>query len=204
MPEGSRNPISRALYMGIFTVMKLTAIALVLFIVTAVTQAGIDATQLVVAARSQIGITVGYDPAYRKLAYPNGDVPLETGVCYDVIIRALRKPGIDLQRLVHEDMKANFARYPKNWGLKKPDPNIDHRRVPNLACYFQRQGWSVPISTNASEYLPGYIVTWDLSNGLSHIGLVSDRRTANGTPLIIHNIGMGAREEEVLFRFKIT
>lgn len=180
------------------------AVLLVLATLAAGAQAGINATQLVADARSQVGVTVGYDPAYRKLAYPNGDVPLETGVCCDVIIRALRKQGIDLQRLVHEDMKANFARYPRNWGLKKPDPNIDHRRVPNLACYFTRHGWSINVSTNAAEYLPGHIVTWDLGNALSHIGLVSDRRTANGMPLIIHNIGHGAREEDVLFRSKIT
>lgn len=179
-------------------------ITLVLLSIAAGAQAGIDATQLVVAARSQVGVTVGYDPAYRKLAYPNGDVPIETGVCCDVVIRALRKQGVDLQRLVHEDMKANFARYPKNWGLKRPDPNIDHRRVPNLTCYFIRQGWALTVSTNAAVYLPGHIVTWDLGNGLSHIGILSDQRTANGTPLIIHNIGQGAREEDILFRFRIT
>ena len=183
---------------------KWMAIAVLLLSIAAGAQASIDATQLVTAARSQVGVTVGYDPSYRKLPYPNGDVPIETGVCCDVIIRALRKQGVDLQRLVHEDMKANFARYPRNWGLKKPDPNIDHRRVPNLACYFTRHGWSLNVSTNASEYLPGDIVTWDLGNGLSHIGIVSDRGTTNGMPLIIHNIGHGAREEDILFRFKLT
>lgn len=168
------------------------------------TAVGFDATQLVVAARSQIGITVGYDPSYRKLSYPGGDVPMETGVCCDVVIRALRAQGVDLQQLVHEDMKGNFARYPKNWGLKKPDANIDHRRVPNLACYFGRQGWSVPASTNAAAYRPGDIVTWDLGKGVTHIGIVSDRRTTRGIPLVIHNIGNGAREEDILFAFKVT
>lgn len=166
--------------------------------------AGVDATQLVAAARSQIGITQGYDPAYRKLSYPGGDVPLETGVCCDVVIRALRKQGVDLQQLVHQDMKSNFSKYPKNWGLKKPDSNIDHRRVPNLACYFSRQGWSVPVSDAAASYLPGDIITWNLGGGLTHIGIVSDRQAAGGRPLIIHNIGSGTKEEDVLFSFTIT
>jgi uncharacterized protein len=101
-------------------------------------------------------------------------------------------------------MKANFARYPKNWGLKVPDANIDHRRVPNLACYFRRKGWATVASTNAAAYRPGDIVTWNLGNGLVHIGIVSDRRTTTGIPLIIHNIGRGTQEEDVLFKFAIT
>ena len=185
--------------MKTWVVMTIGALAL-----AAGARAGVDATQLVAAARSQVGVTVGYDPAYRKLAYPGGDVPPKTGVCCDVVVRALRKQGIDLQRLVHDDMKGNFADYPKNWGLKAPDANIDHRRVPNLACYFGRQGWALPVSTNAAAYRPGDIVTWDLGNGLAHIGIVSDRRTAGGTPLVIHNIGGGAKEEDILFSFAIT
>ena len=181
----------------------------ILFVITGLALArgalaGLDATQLVATARVQIGVTVGYDPVYRKLSYPGGDVPLETGVCCDVVIRALRKQGFDLQQLVHEDMKGHFARYPKNWGLKAPDANIDHRRVPNLACYFSRQGWSVPVSPMAADYRPGDIVTWDLGHGLTHIGLVSDRQTDKGTPRVIHNIGAGAREEDLLFNFTIT
>ena len=182
----------------------LAAIVIAGLAVAGRTAAGIDATQLVAAARSQIGVTVGYDPAYRRLSYPGGDVPMETGVCCDVVIRALRPQGMDLQRLVHEDMKGNFDRYPKSWGLKKPDSNIDHRRVPNLACYFARQGWSVPVSTNAAAYRPGDIVTWDLGKGVTHIGIVSDRRTTGGTPLVVHNIGNGAREEDILFAFTVT
>jgi uncharacterized protein len=172
--------------------------------VAGIATAGFDATQLVAVARSQIGVTVGYDPAYRKLSYPAGDVPLETGVCCDVVIRALRKQGLDLQRLVHDDMRSQFASYPKNWGLKAPDANIDHRRVPNLACYFSRQGWSVTVSSHAADYRPGDIVTWNLGNGLTHIGIVSDRRTASGTPLMIHNIGNGTQEEDLLFKYAIT
>jgi uncharacterized protein len=183
------------------TVISMVALGLA---TASLAMAGIDATQLVAMARAQIGVTVGYDPAYRKLPYPGGDVPIETGVCCDVVIRALRKQGVDLQRLVHEDMKGNFARYPRNWGLKAPDPNIDHRRVPNLACYFSRQGWSIAASTNAAAYRPGDIVTWNLGNGLTHIGIVSDKHAAKGTPLVVHNIGRGAREEDILFKFTIT
>lgn len=167
-------------------------------------RAEVDPAKLVADARAQVGVTVGYDPAYRKLAYPGGDVPMETGVCCDVVIRALRKQGMDLQKLVHEDMKVNFAKYPQNWGLKKPDPNIDHRRVPNLRRYFERQGWAVGVSTNAAAYRPGDIVSWDLGRGLTHIGIVSDRKSASGTPLTVHNIGRGAREEDVLSAYPLT
>lgn len=157
------------------------------------------------AARAQVGITTGYDPAYRRLDYPGGDVPAGTGVCCDVVVRALRKAhGFDLQKEVHEDMRAHFAAYPKNWGLKKPDASIDHRRVPNLQTFFHRRGWSVAIAKSAAAYRPGDIVTWDLSNGLAHIGVVSDRQSAAGTPLVIHNIGRGAQEEDVLFSWEIT
>ncbi len=156
-------------------------------------------------ARAQIGVTVSYDPEYRKLDYPNGDVPQETGVCTDVVIRAFRKMGFDLQKLVHEDMAANFKKYPAQWGLKKPDKNIDHRRVPNLQTYFKRQGWDLPITDKASDYLPGDIVTWFLSgNSVPHIGIVSDKSSLLGTPLIIHNIGGGTQEHDCLFRYKIT
>ena len=157
------------------------------------------------AARAQVGITTGYDPAYRRLDYPGGDVPAGTGVCCDVVVRALRSAhGFDLQKEVHEDMRAHFAAYPKKWGLKKPDSNIDHRRVPNLQAFFQRRGWSVAVAKSAAAYRPGDIVTWDLGNGLVHIGVVSDRQAASGTPLVVHNIGRGAQEEDVLFSWEIT
>jgi uncharacterized protein len=157
------------------------------------------------AARAQVGVTTGYDPAYRRLAYPGGDVPTSTGVCCDVVVRSLRTAGgLDLQKEIHEDMRANFAAYPKKWGLRKPDANIDHRRVPNLQTFFSRRGWSLAIGTSAADFQAGDIVTWDLGNGLAHIGVVSDRRTPGGTPLVIHNIGRGAQEEDVLFAWNIT
>lgn len=166
--------------------------------------AGFDATQFVASARAQIGVTTGYDGAYRKLTYPGGDVPRETGVCCDVVVRALREQKMDLQQLVHEDMERSFNAYPQNWGLKKPDPNIDHRRVPNLACYFRRMGWALDPSAARADCLPGDIVTWKLANGLPHIGIVSDKKTPAGDPLAIHNIGGGTQEEDVLFRLTIT
>ena len=157
------------------------------------------APPVVRAARSQIGRTVRYDPAYTALDYPMGDVPIVKGVCTDVVIRALRQQGIDLQQLVHQDMKANFSAYPNRWGLKRPDPNIDHRRVPNLEVYFTRHGWAVQ-----DGYRAGDIVTWRLAgSGLPHIGIVSDRKQGD-TPLIIHNIGAGTREEDILFRHEIA
>jgi len=161
--------------------------------------------QLIAAAKEQIGVTLLYDPAYRKLAYPLGDVPPERGVCTDVVIRALRRVDIDLQERVHRDMKANWRAYPHpNWGLKRPDPNIDHRRVPNLAVFFTRHGQSLPVSKAAGDYAPGDIVTWTVPPGVPHIGLVADVRTPQGTPLVIHNIGEGTRMEDRLFAFPIT
>ena len=162
-------------------------------------------TDLAAAARKQVGVTVGYDSAYRKLAYPNGDVPRESGVCTDVIIRALRDARkIDLQKLVHEDMKTSFSKYPQMWGLKAPDANIDHRRVPNLQCYFKRKGYALPVSKNAADYKPGDIVTVMVGGKLPHIMIVSDKKTAAGVPLAIHNIGSGTQEEDVLFAYPLT
>lgn len=164
----------------------------------------IDTQRLVQDSRRQVGVTLGYDPVYRQLAYPGGDVPLSTGVCTDVVIRALREQGLDLQRSVHQDMRAHFGSYPKNWGLKRPDRNIDHRRVPNLMTWFSRQGMALGVSQQVADYRAGDIVTWDLGRGLSHIGLVSDRHSAGGVPLILHNIGAGAQEEDILFAYRIT
>jgi len=164
----------------------------------------LQADALVTAAREQVGVTLSYDPAYRRLSYPNGDVPLNTGVCTDVIIRALRQQGLDLQQAVHQDMRANFRLYPKNWGLSRPDSNIDHRRVPNLMTWFKRQGWALPLGQDAEGYRSGDIVTWDLGGGLTHIGIISDRQTSSGVPLVLHNIGRGTQEEDILFSFKIT
>jgi len=160
---------------------------------------------LVAAARKQIGVTVAYDPAYVRLPYPGGDVPASRGVCTDVVIRALRIQRIDLQQRVHEDMRAHFAKYPQKWGLRGPDSNIDHRRVPNLQTWFERQGWSLPVTSRAADYRAGDLVTWMLPGNLPHIGIVSDRRAMlGGTPLIIHNIGRGTREEDILFDHRIT
>lgn len=168
-------------------------------------QAAADNVPVVTAARAQIGVTTGYDPAYRKLDYPGGDVPESTGVCCDVVIRALRKSHeLDLQKLVHEDMKANFAVYPKNWGLKKTDRNIDHRRVPNLQTFFKRKGWSLPVTQQAADYQPGDLVTCMLPGNLPHIMVVSDKTSGAGRPMVIHNIGSGAKEEDRLFDFTLT
>jgi len=159
---------------------------------------------LVDAARQQIGVTKCDDGRYVTLAYPGGDVPMERGVCTDVIVRAYRQFGIDLQQLIHEDMRRNGSVYPKLWKLTRPDPNIDHRRVPNLARFFTRQGQSMPAGTEPDAYLPGDLVTWRLPAGIPHIGIVSDRRSETGTPLVIHNIGSGAVEDNILLAFPIT
>jgi uncharacterized protein len=162
------------------------------------------ALDLVAAARAQVGVTLIYDPSYQQIAYPMGDVPMERGVCSDVVIRAFRAAGIDLQQELHRDMKRHFAAYPKNWGLAKPDSNIDHRRVPNLATWFTRQGYDLPVSEDAAAYQAGDIVTWILGGGQPHIGIVSDRRSEDGArPLVIHNIGWGAREDDALFEYRI-
>lgn len=147
---------------------------------------------------------VRYDPAYVQIAYPNGDVPADRGVCTDVIIRAYRKLGIDLQKEVHEDMKANFSKYPKNWGISTTDKNIDHRRVPNLMTFFTRHGTVKTISQDAKDYFPGDIVCWNLGGGITHIGIVSSKKASNGQKyLIIHNIGAGQVLEDFLFKYKI-
>lgn len=148
---------------------------------------------------------VTYDPSYFRLDYPNGDVPSDKGVCTDVIIRAYRKLGIDLQKEVHEDMKSNFPAYPKNWGLASTDRNIDHRRVPNLMRFFERHGTVLPKSKKTSDYKAGDIVTWNLGGGLTHIGIVVNKRSMDGLrPMIVHNIGAGQVLEDCLFRYTIT
>ena len=156
-------------------------------------------SQLVGAARSQVGKTVQYNPAYKSISYPNGDVPIQEGVCTDVIIRAFRSLGIDLQKLVHEDMQKNWSQYPKLWGLKKTDKNIDHRRVPNLAKFFT----NIKMTIDPENYLPGDIVIWDLGSGVLHIGILSDHCEA-GTQLVLHNISSGVKEEDILHTFKIV
>lgn len=164
------------------------------------------AGRLVAAARRQVGVTLTYDAAYSKLDYPGGDVPRERGVCTDVIVRAYRDAlGIDLQVLVHEDMRKAFSAYPALWGLKKTDRNIDHRRVPNLQAFFKRAGAAQAISEAGADYRPGDIVSQMLPGNLPHIGIVADERTTDGSrPLVVHNIGAGARLEDVLFAYPIT
>lgn len=163
-----------------------------------------QAQAVVAAARAQVGKTTLYDPAYVRLGYPGGDVPLERGVCTDVVIRAFRALGVDLQQLVHDDMKSAFRAYPQQWGLARPDPNIDHRRVPNLMTFFRRRGKELPHGNDATFYEPGDVVAWRLPNGLLHIGVVADTRTSDGSrPLLVHNIGAGARLEDVLFAYEI-
>ena len=148
--------------------------------------------------------SVTYDPTYYKLTYPNGDVPASKGVCTDVVIRAYRKLGIDLQNVVHEDMKTNFSNYPKSWNLSQPDANIDHRRVPNLMTFFTRNGKTKPITSNSKDFLPGDIVCWNLGGSIPHIGIVVKQKSRDGLrPLVVHNIGAGQVLEDCLFRFKI-
>ncbi len=148
--------------------------------------------------------TVSYDPTYFTIAYPNGDVPQGKGVCTDVVIRAYRKLGIDLQKEVHEDMKKNFSLYPKTWGLKGCDKNIDHRRVPNLMVFFKRFGKVKPMSTKAEDYAVGDLVCWNLGGGITHIGIVVNKKSADGKRnLIVHNIGGGQVLADCLFDYKI-
>ncbi|HEX8353336.1 MAG TPA: DUF1287 domain-containing protein, partial [Pyrinomonadaceae bacterium] len=139
-------------------------------------------------------------------AYPGGDVPAEVGVCTDEVIRSYRAVGVDLQREVHEDMAANFGAYPRKWGLKKTDTNIDHRRVPNLMVFFGRQGAGLPVTREARDYRPGDVVTWDLGGGLTHIGIVVNvpSEADEARMQIVHNIGAGPKMEDVLFNWKIT
>ena len=184
--------------------MLLRTAALFLALATAAPAAPLD--DFLAAARGQIGVTVRYDGAYVPLAYPGGDVPGDRGVCTDVIVRAFRHTGLDLQQTLHEDMARAFSAYPQQWGLRAPDANIDHRRVPNLARYFERRGKKLPVTKTAADYRPGDLVTCLVPPHLPHIMIVS-AATASDDPqrhLVIHNIGQGAREEDRLFEFELT
>lgn len=176
--------------------------ALILIAAAVASASFAQSPRLVDAARQQTLSPVTYDGSYVRIAYPLGDVPADRGVCTDVVIRAYRAIGIDLQVLVHEDMRADFDRYPQLWGLRKPDTNIDHRRVPNLQTFLERA--AAKVGGNAA-FLPGDLVTWMLPGNLPHIGIVSDRHAA-GTdrPLVIHNIGAGPREEDMLHAYPVT
>ncbi len=158
------------------------------------------ANPLVDAANQRLEQVIIYDGSYQKIPYPMGDVDANKGVCTDVIIRSYRTLGIDLQQLLHEDMLVHFNQYPKAWGLKKPDANIDHRRVPNLETFFTRHGKVLPLTDKAVDYKPGDLVTWRLSgSNLPHIGIVSDQKAASGNYKIIHNIGWGPQINDMLF-----
>lgn len=189
--------------------LTLCSVVLLTYVLSALAQSEARPTlstgsALVVAARAQVGVTRRYDPAYVRMAYPGGDVAIDRGVCTDVVIRAFRKLSIDQQRELHEDMRTHFSLYPQTWGLRGPDRNIDHRRVPNLRRWFERQGWQRPVSAMPAAYRAGDLVTWDLGGGVPHIGIVSDRKVAAARPLIIHNIGRGTQEEDILPSYRIT
>ena len=159
------------------------------------------------AAISIIDKNVVYTPDYVSIKYPNGDVPAKTGVCTDVVIRAYRKLGIDLQKEVHEDMKANFNKYPnlKKWGLKTTDTNIDHRRVPNLEVFFERKGKKLAVTQNSNDYKTGEIVTWMIGGKLPHIGIITNKKSSDGKrPMIVHNVGGGQVLEDCLFSYDIV
>ena len=174
-------------------------ISVVCFSQTEVSQAEISDCALELTKQK-----VTYDPSYFSIGYPNGDVPEDKGVCTDVVIRAYRNAGIDLQKEVHEDMKANFGLYPKIWGLESTDTNIDHRRVPNLMVFFKREGAERSITKNPNDYLAGDIVCWNLGGAITHIGIVVDKKSRDGKRnLIVHNIGAGQVLEDCLFDYKI-
>ena len=190
-------------------ISKLTLIAIPLAIILITFEAKADAFQskLARAAIDRTNDQVTYDGSYFKIPYPNGDVPANLGVCTDVVIRSYRKINIDLQKLVHEDMKHNFSDYPSKriWGLNRTDTNIDHRRVPNLQTFFSRNGRSLKVTNEGADYKPGDLVTWMLSGNLPHIGIVTSKKSTDGQrPLIVHNIGAGPQIEDMLFRYKIT
>lgn len=182
----------------------LKTVVLFLFTVNTFAQSSEAVKSLSDSALELTNQHVVYDPSYFSIDYPNGDVPRNKGVCTDVIIRAYRKIGIDLQKEVHEDMKANFSLYPKIWGLTTTDKNIDHRRVPNLMVFFKRKGVIKTISNNPDDYDPGDIVCWNLGGGTTHIGLVVNKKSTDGKRyLIVHNIGSGQVLEDCLFNYKI-
>ncbi len=183
-----------------FVLLLIAAVSTTSFAETIIT---ID--KLVEAAKERTRSEVVYDGAYLAIDYPMGDVPAKVGVCTDVLIRSYRQLGIDLQELVHQDMKSNFNSYPANWGLKRPDTNIDHRRVPNLETFFERHGVTLSLSKNAEDYQPGDIVSWRLDGNLPHIGIVSDvKDSQSGRYKIVHNIGAGPKLDDMLFDYRIV
>lgn len=188
--------------------VRTAAVALVLALLAASTHAQQprSVSRIVVdAAMAQTRQSVTYDPTYTRIPYPGGDVPADRGVCTDVVIRAYRAAGIDLQKEVHEDMRRAFSSYPKIWGLSRPDTNIDHRRVPNLMTYFRRRGAALPVTRDPASWRPGDLVTWNLTSGVPHIGVVVDAKSRDGARhLVVHNIGAGPQLEDVLFAWTVT
>lgn len=175
-------------------------ITALLTIMAGIAHAETPAQKLSDAAMERTKHQVLYDGSYRKISYPGGDVPDNVGVCSDVVIRAYRKLGVDLQVEVHKDMKSSFDKYPNNWGLTRTDSNIDHRRVPNLETFLTRKGASLPVTSKAQDYQPGDLVTWRIGGTMPHIGIVVEKKTLFGrTPMVVHNAGMGPRMENVLF-----
>jgi len=183
---------------------KILVFLSLVLVVTSHAQAPSFAERLVKAAMERTTHTVRYEPAYVRLDYPNGDVPADTGVCTDEVIRSYRALGFDLQKLVHEDMKRAFSAYPKIWSLKSTDKNIDHRRVPNLQTFFKRRGASLPVTRNAADYLPGDLITCTVPPHLPHIAIVVPAPDGGDTPWIVHNIGRGPKCENRLFEFPLT
>jgi len=183
-------------------IIQILTLSFLLFIPSLKAQDFYDS--LALAANQLTNNNVVYDPSYFSITYPNGDVPKGKGVCTDVIIRAYRKFGVDLQVEVHEDMKTNFSTYPKIWGLKQTDKNIDHRRVPNLMTFFERFGIVKAITKNADDYVPGDIVCWNLGGATTHIGIISNKKSVDEKRhLVVHNIGAGQVLEDCLFNYKI-
>ena len=183
---------------------KIYILSILLFVNVIFTQESFSPENISNAAIELTKYEVIYDGSYYSIPYPNGDVPDGIGVCTDVIVRTYRSLGLDLQKEIHEDMENNFDKYPKNWGLKKPDKNIDHRRVPNQMTYFERQGASLTITNDSKNYLPGDIVAWDLGGGTTHIGIVVNKKSSNSENyMIVHNIGGGQNIDDCLFDFKI-
>ncbi len=159
---------------------------------------------LAAAALAHSGNAVTYDPAYYKIAYPDGDVPPNKGVAADVVVRCYRGMGMDLQVLVHEDMAEGFRLYPQLWGASGPDTNIDHRRVANLQRFFEHKGQTVTPSRNAADYRPGDIVVWSLANAESHIGIIVPGPGDHaGEAWVVHNMGAGVKWENILFDYSI-
>ncbi len=187
--------------------MNKLALLVVMLLLPAAGNAASSGQALAAAAQERTRHSVRYDGSYVKISYPNGDVPADTGVCTDVVIRSYRALGVDLQRLVHEDMERAFDAYPSRriWGLRAADSTIDHRRVPNLQTFFRRNGRELAVSEVPSDYAAGDLVTWMLPGNLPHIGIVTDRMDeVSGRPLVVHNIGAGPMLEDMLFRYPVT